>query len=72
MARNTFGGKQYSVILSIGGKWKWSAEIVGQYVPIRHGGQPPGRRHAGGARDRQGTGAEKETLAASGMKEAAN
>jgi len=26
-----FRGKQYSVILTIGGKWKWSAEIEGQY-----------------------------------------
>jgi len=23
--------QQYSVILSIGGKWKWSADIEGQY-----------------------------------------
>ena len=26
-----YRGKQYSVILTIGGKWKWSAEIEGQY-----------------------------------------
>jgi hypothetical protein len=26
-----YRGKHYSVILTIGGKWKWSAEIVGQY-----------------------------------------
>jgi hypothetical protein len=26
-----YHGKQYSVILTIGGKWKWSAEIEGQY-----------------------------------------
>ena len=25
-----FRGKQYSVILTIGGKWKWSAEIEGR------------------------------------------
>jgi hypothetical protein len=24
-------GKQYSVILTIGAKWKWTAEIDGQY-----------------------------------------
>ena len=26
-----YRGKEYSVILTIGGKWKWSAEIEGQY-----------------------------------------
>jgi hypothetical protein len=26
-----YRGKQYSVILAIGAKWKWSAEIDGQY-----------------------------------------
>ena len=26
-----YRGKQYSVILTIDGKWKWSAEIEGQY-----------------------------------------
>ena len=26
-----YRGKQYSVILTIGGKWKWSAEIEGHY-----------------------------------------
>jgi hypothetical protein len=26
-----YHGKQYSVILTIRGKWKWSAEIEGQY-----------------------------------------
>jgi hypothetical protein len=26
-----YRGKQYSIILTIGGKWKWSAEIDGQY-----------------------------------------
>jgi hypothetical protein len=26
-----YRGKQYGVILTIGGKWKWSAEIEGQY-----------------------------------------
>jgi hypothetical protein len=26
-----YRGKQYSVILTIGGKWKWSAEVDGQY-----------------------------------------
>jgi hypothetical protein len=26
-----YRAKQYSVILTIGGKWKWSAEIKGQY-----------------------------------------
>src|SRR3982074_277707 len=48
-------------------------EMVGRNrraVPSRHGGQPPGRCESGGARDRQGAGAEKETLAASRMKEA--
>jgi hypothetical protein len=26
-----YRGKHYGVILTIGGKWKWSAEIEGQY-----------------------------------------
>jgi hypothetical protein len=26
-----YRGQQYSVILTIGGKWKWSAEIEGRY-----------------------------------------
>jgi hypothetical protein len=26
-----YRGKQYTVILAIGGKWKWSADIEGQY-----------------------------------------
>jgi hypothetical protein len=26
-----YRGKQHSVILTTGGKWKWSAEIEGQY-----------------------------------------
>jgi hypothetical protein len=26
-----YRGKHYSVILTIGGKWKWSAELEGQY-----------------------------------------
>jgi hypothetical protein len=26
-----YRGKQYSVMLTIGGKWTWSAEIDGQY-----------------------------------------
>jgi hypothetical protein len=65
-----YRGKNYSVILTIGGKWKWSAEIEGQYRPGMAVSRP--LRQAGGARDRQGAGAEKETLAASRMKEAAN
>jgi hypothetical protein len=28
-ARMEYRGKQYSVVLSIGGKWKWSVEIDG-------------------------------------------
>ena len=26
-----YRGKQYSVIQTIGGKWKWAAEVEGQY-----------------------------------------
>jgi hypothetical protein len=26
-----YRGQQYSVILTIGGKWKWSAETEGHY-----------------------------------------
>jgi hypothetical protein len=32
-----YRGKQYSVILSIGGKWKWSADLDG---PYRSGAAP--------------------------------
>jgi hypothetical protein len=65
-----YRGKQYSVILTIGGKWKWSAEIEGQYRSGMAVSRPAGVEKA--ERDRQGAGAEKETLAPSGMKEVAN
>ena len=38
-----YRGKHYSVILTIGGKWKWSAEIEGQYrkLNVRRALTPP-------------------------------
>jgi len=42
-----FRGKQYSVFLTIGGKWKWSAEIEGQYrsgMAVSH--RPASRRRS--------------------------
>jgi hypothetical protein len=53
-----YRGKQYSVILTIGAKWKWTAEIDGQYRSGLAVDRPAGR-----ARDRQGAGSEKAALA---------
>jgi hypothetical protein len=47
-----YRGKEYSVILTIGGKWKWSAEIEGQYRSGMAVSRPAGVKLAERAIDR--------------------
>jgi hypothetical protein len=47
-----YRGKQYSVILTIGGKWKWSAEIDGQHRSGLAVSRPAGVELAEGAIDK--------------------
>ena len=47
-----YNGKQYSVILTIGGKWRWSVEINGQYRSGMAVSRPAGIKAAEGAIDK--------------------
>ena len=47
-----YRGKQYSVILSIGGKWKWSADIEGLYRSGTAADRPTGVKLAERAIDK--------------------
>jgi hypothetical protein len=47
-----YKGKQYSVILTIGAKWKWSAEIDGQHRSGLAVSRPAGVKLAEGAIDK--------------------
>ena len=47
-----YRGKQYSVILTIGGTWKWSTEIEGQYRSGMAVSRPAGVEKAESAIDK--------------------
>jgi hypothetical protein len=47
-----YRGKQYSVILTIGGTWRWSVEIEGQYLSGMASSRPAGVMLAVGTIDK--------------------